>query len=160
MLIKYPYVINNCKVCPLIDTRWPRLANIFLITQGIIRMKKILTFAIVMFGLTGLTACFHVGDAAAAEGLPQLFDPSGSISYERAFEADSQTIKGSLNVGPVEFGTSFTDDLAVTGIQFDINSYDVNFSQPIGENVSFYANNEFDTDFAHTETTLGISLSF
>ena len=86
-------------------------------------------------------------------------DIDKEIGYERAMEGDTQTLYGSIGIGPVSFAASFEDDISVTGIQFDNAGYDLDFSQDVGF-VTVYANNALDEDFALTETTIGVKWGF
>jgi hypothetical protein len=122
-------------------------------------MKKLLTIGGLLAFTVGLAGCLHVKDAEASTWDVLGWDISKEIGYERAMEGDTQSLYGSLGIGPVSFGATFTDNLAVDGIQFDNAGYDLNISQDIGW-VTAYANNALDEDFALTETTIGIKWSF
>ena len=122
--------------------------------------KKTLTIGALIIIIIALIWTNWLAKPAAASTLDFLgWDISKEIGYERAMEGDTQSVYGSLGVGPVSFGATFTDDLAVEGIQFDNAGYDLNLSQDIGW-VTVYANNDIDEDFALTETTIGLKWSF
>jgi hypothetical protein len=131
----------------------------FSTTQGKKLMRKLLTIGGLLVFTLGLTACLHVKEADASTWDVLGWDISKEVGYERAMEGDTQSLYGSLGIGPVSFGATFTDDLAVEGIQFDNAGYDLNLSQDIGW-VTVYANNAIDEDFALTETTIGLKWSF
>ena len=122
-------------------------------------MKKMLTIGGLLVAVVGLTACMHTKDAEASPLDMLGWDVGSTIGYERAMEGDTQSVYGSIELGPVELGATFTDNLAVEGIQFDNAGYDLNLSQDIGW-VTVYANNAIDEDFALTETTIGLKWSF
>jgi len=117
---------------------------------------------IVILGLAWLNWSHKVEivKPAAASTLDMWFaDIDKEIGYERAMEGDTQTLYGSIGIGPVSFAASFEDDISVTGIQFDNAGYDLDFSQDVGF-VTVYANNALDEDFALTETTIGVKWGF
>ena len=122
--------------------------------------KKTLTIGVLIVIILGLVWMNWTTKPAAASTLDILgWDISKEVGYERATQGDTQTIYGSLGIGPVSFGASFEDDLSVDGIQFDNAGYDLDLAQDIGW-VTVYANNALDEDFALTETTIGVKWSF
>ena len=127
--------------------------------------KKSISIAILVIVIIGLAWMnwshkVEVVKPAAASTLDMLVgDVDKEIGYERAMEGDTQKLFGSVGIGPVSFGASFEDNLAVDGIQFDNAGYDLDISQDLG-GVTLYANNALDEDFALTETTIGFKWSF
>ena len=127
--------------------------------------KKSITIGILVIVILGLAWLnwshkVEIVKPAAASTLDMWFaDIDKEIGYERAMEGDTQTLYGSIGIGPVSFAASFEDDISVTGIQFDNAGYDLDFSQDVGF-VTVYANNALDEDFALTETTIGVKWSF
>jgi hypothetical protein len=122
--------------------------------------KKTLTIGVLIVIILGLVWMNWATKPAAASTLDILgWDISKEVGYERATQGDTQTIYGSLGIGPVSFGASFEDDLSVDGIPFDNAGYDLDLAQDIGW-VTVYANNALDEDFALTETTIGVKWSF
>ena len=125
--------------------------------------KKTLTIGALILIIIALIWSNWLAKPAAASTLDMLdtgkWGISKEVGYERAMEGDTQTLYGSLGWGPVSFGVSFEDDLAVDGIQFDNQGYDIDLSQDVGW-VTVYANNALDEDFALTETTIGFKWSF
>ena len=127
--------------------------------------KKSITIGILVIVILGLAWLnwshkVEIVKPAAASTLDMWFaDIDKEIGYERAMEGDTQTLYGSIGIGPVSFAASFEDDISVTGIQFDHAGYDLDFSQDVGF-VTVYANNALDEDFALTETTIGVKWGF
>ena len=127
--------------------------------------KKSITIGILVIVILGLAWLnwshkVEIVKPAAASTLDMWFaDIDKEIGYERAMEGDTQTLYGSIGIGPVSFAASFEDDILVTGIQFDNAGYDLDFSQDVGF-VTVYANNALDEDFALTETTIGVKWGF
>ena len=127
--------------------------------------KKSITIGILVIVILGLAWLnwshkVEIVKPAAASTLDMWFaDIDKEIGYERAMEGDTQTLYGSIGIGPVSFTASFEDDISVTGIQFDNAGYDLDFSQDVGF-VTVYANNALDEDFALTETTIGVKWGF
>ena len=127
--------------------------------------KKSITIGILVIVILGLAWLnwshkVEIVNPAAASTLDMWFaDIDKEIGYERAMEGDTQTLYGSIGIGPVSFAASFEDDISVTGIQFDNAGYDLDFSQDVGF-VTVYANNALDEDFALTETTIGVKWGF
>jgi hypothetical protein len=127
--------------------------------------KKSITIGVLIVIILGLAWLnwshkVEIVKPAAASTLDMWFaDIDKEIGYERATQGDTQTLYGSLGIGPVSFGASFEDDLSVDGIQFDNAGYDLDLAQDIGW-VTVYANNALDEDFALTETTIGVKWSF
>ena len=127
--------------------------------------KKSITIGILVIVILGLAWLnwshkVEIVKPAAASTLDMWFaDIDKEIGYERAMEGDTQTLYGSIGIGPVSFAASFEDDRSVTGIQFDNAGYEQEFSQDVGF-VTVYANNALDEDFALTETTIGVKWGF
>ena len=120
----------------------------------------ILVIVILCLAWLNLSHKVEIVKPAAASTLDMWFaDIDKEIGYERAMEGDTQTLYGSIGIGPVSFAASFEDDISVTGIQFDNAGYDLDFSQDVGF-VTVYANNALDEDFALTETTIGVKWGF
>ena len=127
--------------------------------------KKSITIGILVIVILGLAWLnwshkVEIVKPAAASTLDMWFaDIDKEIGYERAMEGDTQTLYGSIGIGPVSFAASFEADISVTGRQFDNAGDDLDFSQDVGF-VTVYANNALDEDFALTETTIGVKWGF
>jgi hypothetical protein len=114
---------------------------------------------------TTLATLFALGltaGAASAQGLslptlPTLQMPDLTVGIERATEAEDNTIWGTVGIGFAD--VTLTAEDTNGGMDFSMQKYEIDFSQPIGP-ATLYMKNDFNTDFKHTETTIGASFAF
>lgn len=105
---------------------------------------------------TGMIAATLATASIAAEVTPY-------IVAERAIDAEENT---------VAFGTdvAVTDVLSISAevetldandeARFEFEAASVDFGFDVRENVSLYLNNDFDRDWSHSESTIGVKVTF
>ena len=93
-----------------------------------------------------------ISSAASAEGI------SITAGAERGLESEVNTLYGSVGFGIATVGATM-EDTAENNAEFNIQKYEIDFSQPVGP-VTLYMKNDFDDGFKHTETVVGGKISF
>jgi len=102
---------------------------------------------------------FIVAAAFAALSLPSFAaDVTTTVGAERGLESEVNTLYGSVGYGIATLGATMEDTATDSG-QFNIQKYEIDFSQPVGP-VTLYMKNDFDDGFKHTETVVGGKISF
>jgi len=108
-------------------------------------MKKILIPAL---------ALGFISTAASAEGI--IPGVTATIGAERALEAESNSVFGSVALENIEVGATISDT-ATTDFELEKIEMDTHYEI---KGVTLYLENDFDKDFKHAETVIGAKISF
>lgn len=106
-------------------------------------MKKVIMAAALSLAATTV----HAGDIVK------------TIGAERNTETEINSIYGSVAMGGLSLGATLEDTVA-DNMKFNATKYEIDFTQPITENVQFYVRNDFDEDMKHTDTVIGTKVTF
>lgn len=106
-------------------------------------MKKTLTLGLAL----ALTS-----SVAMAEGL----GITTTVGAERALDAEKNSVFGSVSIANITAGATFANQADDT---FGLDKVELDVSHKIGE-VTLYVNNDFNSDFKHSETVIGAKISF
>ena len=82
-----------------------------------------------------------------------------SLGAERATEAEVHSVYGAFSLGNITTTATVADTVAAQG-EFSFSKLEVDIAQPLGDNVSLYMKNDFNSDIKHSETVIGAKISF